>query len=87
MLKLVNRVSIPLTLHLQYGIVIRYTPKRSVFNKTSYNEDWIPRQKVYNKHRKPRQPEWDDPNIIYPKLIPALYKPCDYKHYVRTVIE
>lgn len=56
MFKLVNRVSTPLTQQLQYGIVIRYTPKRSVFNKTSYNEDWIPRQQVYNKHRKPRQP-------------------------------
>lgn len=87
MLRLANRLSAPLTLQLQQGIVIRYTPKRSVFDKTTYNEEWIPRERLYNKHRKPRQPEWDDPNYVYPKLIPPLFKPCSYKHYVRTVIE
>jgi len=25
--------------------------------------------------------------VIFPKLIPPLYKPCSFKHYVRTVIE
>lgn len=87
MLKLANRLSAALTLQLQQGIVIRYTPKRSVFDKTTYNEDWIPRQTLYSKHRKPRQPEWDDPKVVFPKLIPALHKPCSYKHYVKTVIE
>lgn len=87
MLRLANRLVPSLTLQLQQGIVIRYTPKRSVFDKTTYNEDWIPRERPYNKHRKPRQPEWDDPNYVYPKLIPPLYKPCSFKHYVKNVIE
>lgn len=87
MLRLASRLSAPLTLQIQQGIVVRYTPKRSVFDKTTYNEEWIPRERLYNKHRKPRQPEWDDPNYLYPKLIPPLYKPCSFKHYVRTVIE
>jgi hypothetical protein len=43
MLRLASRLSAPLTLQLQQGIVVRYTPKRSVFDKTTYNEDWIPR--------------------------------------------
>ena len=72
---------------LSYGYVIRYTPRRSTFDKTTYNENWIPRQKPYHKSRKPRQPEWDDPNVVFPRLIPPLYKPCSFKHYVRTVIE
>ena len=76
-----------LTTQLAQSYVIRYTPRRSPYDKTTYNEEWIPRQKLYSKHCKPRQLEWDDPNTIYPKLIPALYKPCTYKHYVRTVIE
>ena len=55
MLTMANRLTAPLTLLLKQNIVIRYTPKRSVFNKTTYNEDWIPRQRVFSKHRKPRQ--------------------------------
>ncbi len=86
MLRLANQLTMALTLQVRQGIVVRYTPKRSVFDKTTYNEEWIPRQKLYNKHRKPRQPEWDDPNVVYPKLIPALFKPCEYKHYLRTVL-
>ena len=77
----------PLLSKLTQGYVIRYTPRRSPFDKTTFNEEWIPREKIYSKYRKPRQPEWDDPNVIYPKLIPALYKPCSFKHYLRTVIE
>ena len=76
-----------LTTQLRFGYVIRYTPRRSTFDKTTYNEDWLPRQKIYHKSRKPRQPEWDDPNVVFPKLIPPMYKPCNFKHYVRTVIE
>ena len=87
MLAITNRMFTPLTMVLRQSIVIRYTPKRSVFNKTTYNEDWIPRQNIYSKHRKPRLAEWDDPDIVYPKLIPPLYKPCSYKHYIRTVVE
>lgn len=84
---LVNGGFRSLTQQLRHNYVIRYTPKRSAFDKTAYNEEWLPRQKLYNKHRKPRQPEWDDPELVYPKLIPPLYKPCSFKHYVRTVIE
>ena len=45
-----------LTTNLRNGYVIRYVPKRSPFDKTGYVEDWIPRQKLYHKNRKPRQP-------------------------------
>ena len=82
-----QRMHMPLTTHIQNGYVIRYTPKRSPFNKTTYNEEWIPRERLYHKSRKPRQQEWDDPEVIFPKLIPPLYKPCKFKHYVQTVIE
>lgn len=41
--------------NLKYNYVIRYTPRRSAFDKTSFNEEWLPRQKVYHKSRKPRQ--------------------------------
>jgi hypothetical protein len=77
----------PLTLQLQQPYVIRYTPKRSTFNKTTYNEEWLPRQRIFHKKRKPRLAGWDDPDTVYPKLIPALYKPVSHRHYVRTVIE
>ena len=76
-----------LTTQINYGYVIRYTPRRSTYDKTTYNEAWVPRLNPYHKSRKPRQPEWDDPEVIFPKLIPPLYKPCNFKHYVRTVIE
>lgn len=33
----------PLTTQLRQGYVIRYHPKRSPFDKTTYNEEWIPR--------------------------------------------
>jgi len=37
MLNIVNRLFKPLTTVITQSIVIRYTPKRSVFNKTTYN--------------------------------------------------
>lgn len=77
-----------LTHELRQNIVIRYHKRRSMFDRTTFNEDWIPRQVPYSKHRKPRQPEWSDPNTVFPVLIPPMYKPTmNYKHYVRTVIE
>ncbi len=45
-----------LTTLLSQAYVVRYTPKRSPFDKTTYNEEWLPRQRLFNKHRKPRQP-------------------------------
>ena len=56
MLNIANRLTPSLTLLIKQNIVIRYTPKRSVFDKTAYNEEWIPRQRHFSKHRKPRLP-------------------------------
>jgi hypothetical protein len=47
-----------LTLQLKNNIVIRYQPRRSPFDKTAFNQEWIPRQSPYHKTRKPRQAEW-----------------------------
>ena len=47
-----------LNLILTQSIVVRYLPKRSVFDKTSYNPEWVPRLKPYSKHRKPGMKEW-----------------------------
>lgn len=82
-----QRLQSTLCTQLLYNYVIRYTPKRSPFDKTTYNEEWIPRERLYHKSRKPRQPEWSDPNVVFPKFIPPLYKPCSFKHYIRNVIE
>ena len=91
MIKIVSSLGLkgphPLTAVLRNSYVIRYTPRRSPFDKTTYNEEWIPRQKLYHKSRKPRQPEWDDPEVIFPKIIPPMIKPTSFKHYVKTVIE
>lgn len=38
-----------LTLQLRNSIVIRYHKNKSMFDKTSYNPDWIPREKLYHK--------------------------------------
>lgn len=51
--------------------MFRYVPKRSPFDKTSFIEDFIPRQIKYHKDRKPRLPQWDDPNYVWPRLLPA----------------
>ncbi len=76
-----------LTLQLRNNIVIRYQPRRSPFDKTALNEEWIPRQKLYHKNRKPRQAEWDDPNVMFPLLLPPMNKPMTPRQYIKTVVE
>ena len=46
----------------------------------------MPRQRPYHKSRKPRQSEWDDPNVVFPQLIPPMVKPNSHKYYIKTVI-
>lgn len=42
-----------LTFQLSQSIVMRYEKKRSIFDKTNYNPEWVPRVRQYSKHRKP----------------------------------
>ncbi len=58
-----------------------------MFDKTAYNQNWIPRQKIYARDRKPRQPEWQDPNFIYPALLPPIRKVVHHRTYITSVIE
>mmetsp|Transcript_39457 Transcript_39457/g.45903 ORF Transcript_39457/g.45903 Transcript_39457/m.45903 type:complete len:238 (-) Transcript_39457:101-814(-) len=58
-------------------IVYRYTPKRSPFDRTAYIEDYVPRPTKYHKDRKPRLPQWDDPNVHWP---PVLAAPTQHKY-------
>ena len=37
-----------------YSIVLRYTPKRSPFDKTNYISDYVPRAIPYHASRKPK---------------------------------
>ena len=76
-----------LTLQLSQSIVIRYHPKRSMFDKTSYNPEWVPRVNPYSKHRKPRMSIWSDPDKIVPYQIPPLRKIKSPKNYMKNVIE
>jgi ribosomal protein L19 len=71
-----------LTYQPEASIVIGYKRKRSVFDMTNYEEDWLPRQQPYHKNRKPQLPGWTDPNALFPRLIPPIRKmagrACDY---------
>eukprot|EP01015_Nassula_variabilis_P030353 TRINITY_DN665_c0_g2_i2.p1 TRINITY_DN665_c0_g2~~TRINITY_DN665_c0_g2_i2.p1 ORF type:complete len:258 (-),score=27.19 TRINITY_DN665_c0_g2_i2:174-947(-) len=58
------------------GIVYRYQQQRSPFDKTNYVEGWVPRPNKYHKARKPRLPQWDDPNVHWP---PVLAQPTKLK--------
>lgn len=49
------------------GIVNRYIPRRSPFDKTNYIENYIPPRFT----RKPRQEKWDDPSYNWPPKMPA----------------
>lgn len=75
-----------LTLTLKQSIVIRYPKKKSIFDTTSYNPEWIPREKLYHKLRKPRMAIWTDPNVKAPYLIPPMRKKENPKAYIRSVI-
>lgn len=76
-----------LTLQLSQSIVIRYQKKRSVFDKTAYNPEWVPRVRPYSKHRKPSMTEWTDPNLILPQYIPPLRKESTLKNFIQDHIE
>ncbi|KAL4446981.1 hypothetical protein ABPG74_014953 [Tetrahymena malaccensis] len=52
------------------SIVYRYKPQRSLFDKTSYIEDYVERPNKYHKSRKPKQVKWDDPNYTWPPVYP-----------------
>jgi len=45
-------------------------PKRRLFDKTNYVENYVPPEK-YHRSRKPRLEQWDDPNVHWPLLLPA----------------
>lgn len=48
-------------LRINFGVVqVFKNQRKSVFDFTEYNENWIPRTKQYHKKRKPRQAAWDD---------------------------
>lgn len=53
------------------SIVYGYQSKRSPFDKTSYVDYYVDGPQRYHKSRKPRRPEWDDPNTVWPQLLPA----------------
>lgn len=55
----------------QASIVYGYQSKRSPFDKTSYVDYFVAGPQRYHKTRKPRRPEWDDPNVVWPQLLPA----------------
>ena len=77
-----------LTFTLKQSIVIRPQKKKSMFDKTSYNPEWIPRQTPYHKLRKPSMSIWKDPNTVAPYLIPPMRKQGGrIKTFVREVIE
>lgn len=53
---------------------------------TNYEEDWIPRQQMYHKDRKPQQAGWTDPAVLYPKLIPPVRKMAGRpRNYLRQI--
>ena len=76
-----------LTMRLHQTIVLRYQQRKSLFDKTSFNTEWIPRQKPYHKQRKPRMQIWNDPKNIVPYQIPPLRQPTNFRKYVQEVIE
>jgi Ribosomal protein L19. len=55
----------------KYSIVYGYVPKRSPFDKTNYVDYYVPPPTKYHKTRKPRLPQWDDPNVIWPPVMAA----------------
>ena len=59
---------------VSYSVVQTFKQHRkSMFDFTDYNENWIPRNKPYHKSRKPRQAAWSDPNTEYPRIIPPMH--------------
>ena len=84
---LLKQATNQLTLTLKQPIVIRYPKRKSMFDRTSYNPEWIPRQNLYHKERKPQMSIWTDPNTVGPYLIPAMRKRGNPLTYLKNVIE
>ena len=71
---------------ISYSIVQTFKKhRRSMFDFTDYNENWLPRIKPYHKSRKPRQAAWSDPNVEYPQIIPPLHPGMKPKEYLRSI--
>lgn len=86
MLQTIKQALQRLTHQPSVSIVIGYKRKRSVFDFTNYEEEWLPRQNLYHKNRKPQLPGWTDPNTLYPRLIPPIRKMSGRaRNYVRTL--
>lgn len=79
--------STQLNLVLRQQIVVRYQKKRSIFDKTSYNPEWVPRTKLYSKHRAPPMTVWTDPNVVAPTQIPPPHKKTNFRTLVREMVE
>lgn len=84
---LLKQATNQLTLTLKQSIVVRYPKKKSMFDRTSYNPEWIPRTKLYHKLRKPPMPIWTDPNTVGPYLIPAMRRRGNPQTYLKKVVE
>ena len=73
-------------MRVSFGIVNMFKRERkSVFDCTEYNENWLPRIRPYHKKRKPRQAAWTDPNVEYPKLIPPMHPKMHPRIYLKSV--
>ena len=79
--------STQLNLRLTHSIVIRYQKKRSMFDKTAYNPEWVPRLNPYSKHRAPPMRAWTDPNVVVPYQIPPLHKKINYRTLIKSLVE
>lgn len=79
--------STPLQLALRHSIVTRYQRRRSSFDKTSYNPEWVPRTQPYSKHRAPAQAAWTDPSQVLPSQIPPPHRPMKHRELVRELVE
>lgn len=76
-----------LNLLVSQSIVIRYNKRRAIFDKTTYNPDWIAPVTPYSRYRKPRMKIWSDPDEIVPYQIPPLHRfSKNPKTYLKNVI-
>lgn len=59
-----------------------YHEKRNAFHKVGFNENHIPNQKNYEKKRKTRLEQWDNPPHSWPHFLP---RPT--MHHGKTLIQ
>lgn len=84
---IVFKKGVSLTFRNYQTIVFRHQGRKSLFDKTSYNSEWIPREKPYHKERKPRMQIWNDTKNVGPYQIPPLRQSINYRKYVQEVVE